>query len=104
MLGSRIKFGGHPDFQKINDFRPGFIQDWGMNIRHLENPDLLKGLRDQWVIYRVYPPCIEGNLWHDFQKGLGRRKSSPASRGYPQAEYIDQQRLVVGTNHPGHPQ
>jgi hypothetical protein len=62
------------DFQKINDSDLAIIQDWGMNIRHFEALNLSKHLRDKWVIYRSFPPLFEGNLWHEFQKGLGDRK------------------------------
>jgi hypothetical protein len=62
------------DADKIINSDLVVIQDWGMNIRHFEAPNLSKQLQDKWVIYRSFPPLFEGNLWHEFQKGLGERK------------------------------
>ncbi len=62
------------DVDKINDSDLVIIQDWGMNIRHIEAPNLSKHLQNKWVIFRSFPPLFEGNLWHEFQKGLGERK------------------------------
>ncbi|MFZ2096978.1 MAG: hypothetical protein WAV05_10105, partial [Anaerolineales bacterium] len=50
------------------------IQDWGMDIRQFEVPNLSEHLADKWVIFRSFSPLFEGNLWHEFQKELGERK------------------------------
>jgi len=60
--------------EKINDSDLVIIQDWGMSIRNCEAPNLSNHLQDKWVIFRSSSPLFEGNLWYEFQKGLGERK------------------------------
>ena len=49
------------------------FQDWGMDIRNIEIPELVELVRDKWVIYRSYPPLFEGNLWKQVQQGNGSK-------------------------------
>ena len=62
------------NLEKINDSDLVIIQDWGISIRNYEAPNLSNHLQDKWVIYRSSSPIFEGNLWHEFQKGLGEHK------------------------------
>ena len=62
------------DPDKINDSDLVIIQDWGMNVCNCEATNLSKHLQEKWVVYRSFSPLFEGNLWHEFQKGLGERK------------------------------
>ena len=62
------------DPDKINDSDLVVIQDWGMNVCNCEATNLSKHLQEKWVVYRSFSPLFEGNLWHEFQKGLGERK------------------------------
>lgn len=61
------------DFQQMKSADLIIFQDWGMNIRDFLIPDLMKLIKDKWVIYRAYPPIFEGNLWHEFSKGTGKK-------------------------------
>ncbi len=62
------------NLEKINDSNLVIIQDWGISIRNCEASNLSNHLQDKWVIYRSSSPIFEGNLWHEFQKGLGEHK------------------------------
>ena len=61
------------DFQPMVDADLIIFQDWGMNIRDFEIPNLTKLIHDKWVIFRSYPPIFEGNLWQEFRKAIGSK-------------------------------
>ena len=60
-------------FKQIKKADMVIFQDWGMNIRHFNIPELTSLLKNKWLIYRAYPPVFEDQLWHDIQKGLGKK-------------------------------
>ncbi len=60
-------------FSRIKEADLVIFQDWGMNIRYFDIPGLNSLLKDKWFIYRAYPPVFEDKLWHELQKGLGKK-------------------------------
>jgi hypothetical protein len=62
------------DDEKITTSDLVIIQDWGMNTRNFDLPNLPKQLQNRWVIYRLFSPLFSGNLWHEFQKCLSAHK------------------------------
>ena len=50
------------------------FQDWGLNIRHFDIPELSASLKNKWVIYRSFTPIFEGTLWQEVQNSSGSKK------------------------------
>ena len=49
------------------------LQDWGLDIRGLNDPGTIKELENKWAIYRSYPPDFEGPLWEKLNQVIGAK-------------------------------
>ena len=49
------------------------VQDWGLDIRRLDDSETIQELGNRWVIYRSFPPVFEGPLWEKLNRVIGAK-------------------------------